>query len=187
MKRALLPALIAATIALAVASAFAPKFLPSLAPNLMSQVSAAPPPISPALHNLNVSVGRWVFHGTAKTKSGKPGSWTWNEDCRWSPNHLYLECTFSNVWSGKPVESLVVDTYNSADHSYWHYELYASGEKGDKPFVSRMDVNGNTWIEHGREAVPGKQSGERIVYYWTRPIASPSLSKLRKMASTGPL
>jgi hypothetical protein len=125
---------------------------------------------SPELEKLDVSVGRWVFHGqTLQTASGKPGTWTWNEVCQWSPNHLYLECTFSNVWSGKPVESLVVDTYNTADHSYWHYELYASGEKGDKPFVSRMEVDGNTWIEHGRDVVPGKQTGERIVYNWDPP------------------
>jgi hypothetical protein len=125
---------------------------------------------SPELQKLDVSAGRWVFQGkTLKTASGQPGTWTWNEDCQWSPNHLYLQCTFSNVWSGKPVESLVVDTYNTADHSYWHYELYASGEKGDKPFVSRMEVNDNTWIEHGRDVVPGKQTGERIVYNWHPP------------------
>ncbi|HEV2468041.1 MAG TPA: hypothetical protein VGS78_02515 [Candidatus Sulfotelmatobacter sp.] len=132
---------------------------------------AAAQGLSPETQKLDVSVGRWVFHGkTLKTKSGKPGSWTWNEDCRWSPNHLYLECTFSNVWSGKAVESLVVDAYNSADHSYWHYELYAAGEKGDDPFVSRMDIDGNTWIEHGQDSiVPGKKTEERIVYHWDPP------------------
>jgi hypothetical protein len=125
---------------------------------------------SPQLEKLGVSVGRWVFHGTElKTKSGKPASFTWNEDCRWSPNHLFLECTFSNVWAGKPVESLVVDTFNTRDRSYWHYELYATGEHGGNPFVSRMDINGNTWIEYGQQAVPGKKSGERIVYNWDPP------------------
>ena len=124
---------------------------------------------SPELQKLDVSLGKWVFHGTTKERSGKTGSFTWNEDCAWSQNHLFLECTFSNVWSGKPVESLVVDTYNTADKSYWHYEFYASGEKGDKPFVSRMEVNGDTWIEHGRDVIPGKQSGERIVYNWGPP------------------
>jgi hypothetical protein len=133
-------------------------------------LNAGDPPVSLELQKLDVSAGRWVFHGKElKTKSGQPGSFTWNEDCRWSPNHLYLECTFSNVWSGKSVESLVVDTYNSADHSYWHYELYANGEKGDKPFVSRMDVNANTWIEYGAQAIPGKTTGERIVYNWDPP------------------
>lgn len=124
---------------------------------------------SSELQKLDVSLGKWVFHGTTKDRSGKAGTFTWNEDCRWSPNHLFLECTFSNVWSGRPVESLVVDTYNSADKSYWHYEFYASGEKGDKPFFSRMEVNGDTWIEHGRDVIPGKQSGERIVYNWGPP------------------
>lgn len=121
------------------------------------------------LQKLDVSLGKWVFHGTTKDRSGKTGTFTWNEDCQWSPNHLFLECTFSNVWSGKPVESLVVDTYNSTDKNYWHYEFYASGEKGNDPFVSRMEVNGDTWIEHGRDAVPGKTTGERIVYNWGPP------------------
>jgi len=125
---------------------------------------------SPELQKLDVSVGRWVFHGKElKTKSGKPGKFTWKEDCRWSLNHLYLECTFSNVWSGKAIESLVVDTYNTADRSYWHYEVYATGEHGDKPFVSRMEINGNTWIEYGQKAIPGKRAGERIVYNWQPP------------------
>ena len=120
-------------------------------------------PVLPELQKLDVSVGRWIFHGTTlKTKSGKPASWTWNEDCRWSPNHLYLLCTFSNVWAGKPVESLVADTYNTRDHGYWHYEFYASGATGDKPFVAPMEINGNTWIEHGRK-------GMRIVYVWDSP------------------
>lgn len=131
---------------------------------------AAAQSLSPELKKLDVSAGRWVFHGKElKTKSGKPGEFTWNEDCRWSPNRLYLECTFSNVWAGKPIESLVVDTYNTRDRSYWHYELYATGEPGNNPFVSRMDINGNTWIEYGRQAVPGKTSGERIVYHWNPP------------------
>lgn len=126
--------------------------------------------LSPELKKLDISVGRWVFHGKElKTKSGKPASFTWNEDCRWSPNNLYLECSFSNVWAGKPIESLVVDTYNTRDRSYWHYELYATGEHGGDPFVSRMDVDGNTWIEYGQQAVPGKKTGERIVYHWNPP------------------
>ncbi|HVC02500.1 MAG TPA: hypothetical protein VND80_09895 [Steroidobacteraceae bacterium] len=125
---------------------------------------------TPQLQRLDVSAGRWVFHGKlAPTKSAKPGAFTWNENCRWSPNHLYLECTFSNLWSGKAVESLVVDTYNSADHGYWHYELFATGEPGRKPFISRMTIAGNTWIEYGGRAVPGKKSGERIVYHWGPP------------------
>ena len=126
--------------------------------------------LSPELQKLDVSVGHWVFTGrTLRAKTGKPGAFTWNEDCRWSSNQLYLECTFSNVWAGKAVESLVVDTYNSADRSYWHYELFGSGEPGAHPFVSRMAIHGNTWIEYGKKAIPGKQAGERIVYHWGTP------------------
>ncbi len=134
-------------------------------------LAAGNPPLSPELQKLNISVGRWVFHGKAlNARTGKSSPFTWNEDCTWSPNQLYLECTFSNNWAGKPIESLVVDTYNTEDHSYWHYEMYASGERGDRPFVSRMEIQGNTWIEHGQEAVPSKkQRGERVVYKWASP------------------
>ena len=126
--------------------------------------------LSPELQKLDVSVGRWELHGTTRdAKSGKVGEFTWSEDCRWSPNSLYLECTFSNVWAGRPVESLVVDTYNATDHGYWHYELFSSGEPGEHPFVSRMEIRDDTWIEYGRKAIPGKQSGERIVYRWDPP------------------
>ena len=122
----------------------------------------------PALAKLEPSVGRWVFHGTSR-EHGKRVPFTWNEDCRWSPNRLYLECTFSNVWGGKPVESLVVDTYNSEDHSFWHYELFASGAPAKDLLVSRMTIDGNTWIEYGKPARPGKPITERIVYRWDPP------------------
>ena len=73
--------------------------------------------LSPESRKLDVSSGRWRFHGTTRdAKTGKVGDFTWNEDCRWSPNARYLECTFSNVWAGRRVESLVVDTYNAKDH-----------------------------------------------------------------------
>lgn len=122
---------------------------------------------SPELQKLDISVGHWVFHGsTVNTTTGRSSSFTWDEHCAWSPNHLFLQCTFSNNWAGRQVESLVVDTYNSVDKSYWHYEMYASGQRGANPFVSRMDIDGNVWTEHGRDAVPGKTRGERIVYTW---------------------
>jgi hypothetical protein len=126
--------------------------------------------LSPELQKLDVSIGRWVFHGTQQpARGGAPQPFTWNEDCQWSPNRLFLECTFSNDWNGRKVESLVVDAYNAVDHSYWHYELYATGQKGNSPFVARMDVTGDTWTEYGRDAIPGKQTGERIIYTWTSP------------------
>lgn len=123
---------------------------------------------SSALAELSPSVGRWVFHGTSR-EHGKRVPFTWNEDCRWSPNRLYLECTFSNVWGGKLVESLVVDTYNSEDHSFWHYELFASGAPTKDLLVSRMTISGNTWIEYGKPPKPGKTRTERIVYQWDPP------------------
>ena len=133
-------------------------------------LAAGNKPLSPALQKLDISVGRWVYHGkTLKTKSGKPGSWTWNADCRWSPDQVFLECTFDNNWSGKEVKSLVVDTYNSEDHTYWHYELFATGSDGAHPFVSRMKIQGNTWTEYGQDEEHGKKVRTRIVYKYASP------------------
>lgn len=135
-----------------------------------SSLLAGGRPLSPELQKLNISLGRWVFHGKSlRTPPGKTGAWTWNEDCRWSSNQRYLLCTFSNIESGKPVETLVVDTYNSTDHSYWHYELYSEGRGGNNPFVTRMEIRGNTWLEYGVPRAPGKKPGERIVYRWQSP------------------
>lgn len=159
LRRLIWAAELSLVLAFALASASALAGMPAIAQSRPS----------PESQKLDVSVGRWVFHGTSKTKTGKTQPFTWNENCAWSPNHLYLECTFSNVWAGRAVESLVVDAYNTTDHSYWHYEFYSGGEKGDHPFVSRMDVSGNTWIEYGQQTIPGKKAGERIVYKWDPP------------------
>jgi hypothetical protein len=129
-----------------------------------------PPVPSPELRKLNISVGRWVFHGkTMRAPGGKNGSWTWHEDCRWSANGIFLECSFANDWSGRMVQSLVVDTYNTTDHSFWHYEMFAAGASGKHPFVSRMTIHANMWVEYGHETEHGKQVGERIVYRFTSP------------------
>lgn len=123
--------------------------------------------VTPAqkLLKLDVAVGRWIFHGKSlDTAFGKAGNWTWNEDCGWSANRLFLECSFDNEWSGKKVRSLVVDTYNARDKSYWHYELFAAGAGGARPFVSRMTIAGSTWTESGQDTVAGKRVRERIVY-----------------------
>jgi len=137
---------------------------------LLCGAQAKPAPAAarpPELAALNVSLGRWVFHGTSapRTPGGQPGAWTWNEDCHWSPNHLFLDCTFSNVWSGRAIESLVVDTYNTRDHSYWHYEMFQSGSAGAHPFAAKMEIAGNTWTEYGAAGADGKPH-ERIVYVW---------------------
>ncbi|HUX67974.1 MAG TPA: hypothetical protein VMV31_10860 [Terriglobales bacterium] len=134
---------------------------------LAAPLWAAPPA---PVQALDISSGHWIFHGqTMKTASGRGGgSFTWDEHCAWSPNHLFLQCTFSNNWAGRAMESLVVDTYNRTDHTYWHYEFFALGQGGGRPFVSRMQIQGNTWIEYGAPAA-GQRPAERIVYRWDSP------------------
>ncbi len=120
---------------------------------------------STQLKQLNVSVGHWVYHGkTLATAFSKAGTWTWDEQCSWSHDRMFLLCSFDNVWNGKPVKSLVIDTYNSKDHGYWHYELYAAGQSGAKPFISKMTIAGNTWTEYGEDEDHGKKISDRIVY-----------------------
>ncbi len=131
---------------------------------------AAGRPLSPQLQKLNISLGHWVFHGTSlNPRSGKKGTWTWDGNCRWSTNRIFLECTFDNIWAGQSVRSLVVDTWNTRDHSYWHYEVYAAGAPGDHPFVSRMTVHGHTWVESAQHEEHGKQVRERVVYNFLSP------------------
>lgn len=122
------------------------------------------------LQKLNIATGRWVFHGKAIAAPGrKATAWTWHADCRWSTDRLYLLCAFHNVWAGKPVKSLVVDTWNARDHSYWHYEMYASGAGGAHPFSSRMTIHGNTWIEQSTSEHHGHKVRTRIVYVYSSP------------------
>ena len=116
-----------------------------------------------ALRELDPAVGRWVFHG--RSLSPKPGVWTWHADCRWSrPDRRFLECTFDNDWNGRPVRSLVVDTYNTHDHAFWHYEMFAAGAGGARPFVSRLIIQPDLWVEES----PGRagRGAERIVYHY---------------------
>lgn len=125
---------------------------------------------SPEMQKLGVSVGRWVFHGeTPKAGHGKAGQWTWKEDCRWSENREFLLCSFDNVWSGRSVKSLVVDTWNDRDHGFWHYELFNSGAGGAKPFAARMTIDGNTRVEYAESIDHGKPSRTRITYVFDSP------------------
>ncbi|MGA9855033.1 MAG: hypothetical protein WBR29_07145 [Gammaproteobacteria bacterium] len=127
-------------------------------------------PLSPELQKLNIFIGHWEFHGqTLDTTFGKPGTWTWKEDCRWSDDQNFLLCSFANVWSGKSINSLVVDTYNTKDNSYWHYELFTGGQAGSRPFISKMTVAGNTWTEYGHDEEHGKRISERITYRYNSP------------------
>ena len=127
-------------------------------------------PLSPELKKLDIATGQWVFHGKSlDTPYSKAGEWTWNETCRWSSDHIYLVCTFANMWSGQAVNSLVVDTYNTHDKTYWHYEMFSAGAGGKHPFSSRMTIKGNTWIESGEDEHKGTKIKERIVYTYASP------------------
>lgn len=134
-------------------------------------LAAGFPPLAPELKALDVQTGHWIYHGTtAPAKAGgKPGTFTWDEHCGWSADKLFLLCSFDNDWSGRKVQSLVVDTWNSRDKSYWHYEMFAVGAGGAKPFASKMIIRGNTWIELGEDNDHGKQSYERISYVYHSP------------------
>jgi hypothetical protein len=76
-------------------------------------------------------------------------------------------CSFDNDWSGEKVQSLVVDTWNSKDKTYWHYEMFSVGGGGAKPFATKMTIQGNTWIETGEDDDTGKKSYDRITYVYT--------------------
>ncbi len=122
------------------------------------------------LNKLDPAAGHWVFHGKSlATAYGKPGAWTWNENCGWSSDRLYLLCTFDNTWSGRNVKSLVVDTWNTHDKSYWHYEMFSAGAGGKHPFASRMTIRGNVWTENGSDQGKKGKTRERIVYTYTSP------------------
>jgi hypothetical protein len=125
---------------------------------------------APQLQALDVQSGHWIYHGTTPGRAGaKPGTFTWDEHCGWSADQLFLMCSFDNDWSGRKIQSLVVDTWNSRDSTYWHYEMYAVGESGAKPFASKMTIQGNTWTELGEEERNGGKSYERISYVYTSP------------------
>ena len=124
------------------------------------------PPLAPQLKALDVQAGHWVYHGSTNF-DGKPGRFTWDEHCSWSSDKLFLSCSFDNDWSGEKVQSLVVDTWNAKDQAYWHYEFFAVGDSGEKPFSSKMTIQDNTWTELGEEMDDGKKSYDRISYVYT--------------------
>ena len=127
-------------------------------------------PPAPELKALDVQAGHWVYHGTTTdSATGKTGSFSWDEHCSWSSDKLFLNCSFDNDWSGDKVQSEVVDTWNAKDQTYWHYEFFAVGSGGDKPFASKMTIQGNTWTELGEDDDGGKKSYDRISYVYTSP------------------
>lgn len=140
-----------------------PVFLLSLASSIPCAAFAAGPPDDGAqLHQLDVSAGHWVYHG--RMLGAHPSAWTWNEDCNWSGNHVFMLCSFSNTWGGRHVDSVVVDTYNRHDDSFWHYEIFSNGAEAAKPFASKMQIDGATRSETWSEARHGKSMQQRIVY-----------------------
>ena len=128
------------------------------------------PPLAPQLKALDVQSGHWVYHGTTDF-GGKAGTFSWDEHCSWSSDKLFLNCSFDNDWSGDKVQSEVVDSWNAKDQAYWHYEFFAVGDTGAKPFSSKMTIVGNTWTELGEDddAKTGKKSYDRISYVYTSP------------------
>lgn len=128
-------------------------------------LAQSPPAESGPLHQLDVSAGRWVYHGHFNGRKGvHPSAWTWHEDCRWSDNRVFMLCSFSNTWAGRHVDSEVVDTYDPRSSSFWHYEIFNSGDAAGKPFASRMLIDGPTRVESWTETRHGKALRQRIVY-----------------------
>ena len=146
-----------------------PGFLLALIPYLPSAALAqsASTQDSP-LQQLDVSAGHWVYHGQSTDgKGAHPSAWTWNEECRWSANRIFMLCSFANTWGGKHVDSVVVDTYSRKDGAFWHYEIF--NDSGAKPFASKMQIDGTTRTETWTETRKGKSVHQRIVYEFASP------------------
>lgn len=125
----------------------------------------SPPAAGTGIQQLDVSAGRWVYQGHfLGGKSVRPSAWIWHEDCHWSENHVFMLCTFSNTWAGRHVDSVVVDTYDPKGNTFWHYEMFNSGDSAGKPFASKMRIDGNTRTEVWTETRKGKSVRQRIVY-----------------------
>jgi hypothetical protein len=117
------------------------------------------------LEQLAISEGSWVHHGQVfGDAKSRPTDFVWHADCRWSANRAFMMCSFSNVWGGKHINSLVVDTYNAHDKAFWHYEIFEDGDAPGKPFASKMQIDGPTRIEEWTENDRGKTIRQRIVY-----------------------
>jgi hypothetical protein len=117
------------------------------------------------LEQLAISEGSWVYHGQVfGDAKSRPTDFIWHADCRWSAHRAFMMCSFSNTWGGKHINSLVVDTFNRRDKAFWHYEIFEDGDAPDKPFASKMQIDGPTRIEEWTENDRGKTMRQRIVY-----------------------
>jgi len=117
------------------------------------------------LGQLQISEGSWVYHGQVLGDGkSRPADFVWHADCRWSANRAFMMCSFSNTWGQQHINSLVVDTFNSHDHAFWHYEVFEDGDTPEKPFASKMQIDGPSRTEEWTEADHGKTDHQRIVY-----------------------
>lgn len=117
------------------------------------------------LEQLAISEGSWVYHGHVRGNAKSPPTdFVWHADCRWSANRAFMMCSFSNTWGKQHINSLVVDTYNPRDRAFWHYEIFEDGDAPDKPFASKMQIDGPTRTEEWTESHRGKAVRQRIVY-----------------------
>lgn len=131
-------------------------------------VAAGSPAESAKLHELDVSAGRWIYHGHFLGRGGAhPSAWTWHEDCHWSANGFFMLCSFSNTWAGRHVDSEVVDTYDAPGNTFWHYEIYPNGDSAGKPFAAKMQIEGSLRTESWTQTRKGKSVQQRIVYKFT--------------------
>lgn len=122
--------------------------------------------LPPELRPLDISVGKWLYHGEDLPTAGqKGGKWTWSEECRWSAHHAFVTCSFVMDGPDKIVKSEAVTTYNYSDKSYWHYEVFDSEISGADPFISRMTIAGNTWTNYGK----ADKKTYRVIYHYASP------------------
>lgn len=117
------------------------------------------------LEQLAISEGTWVYHGrTSGDAHAPPADFVWHADCRWSANRAFMLCSFSNIWGKEHINSLVADTFNARDNTFWHYEIFEDGDQPDKPFAAKMHIDGPTRTEEWTETDHGKTMHNRIVY-----------------------
>lgn len=139
--------------------------------SLPPALAAGMAPLSPELQRLDKGVGTWIYHGenvqTAYTKAGK---WSWQVNCGWSANRIFLACSFVMNWPEGTDHSLSISTYNKVDKAYWHYEVL-DDEKGNRPVISHMTVAGDTWIDASDNVDAGNKraSHYRVVYRYASP------------------
>jgi hypothetical protein len=131
----------------------------------LASLITAPAFATGGIEQLAISEGAWVYHGhVSGDAKSPPTDFVWHADCRWSANRAFMLCSFSNTWGKQHINSLVADTYNAHDKTFWHYEIFENGDTPDKPFASKMQIDGPTRTEEWTENHHGKTIHNRIVY-----------------------